>query len=52
MEAIDELLFSAVFEISNLYVFIYGYIVYQLIVKRYIKYEGSFTKIQHRFKCN
>lgn len=34
MEAIDELFFSAVFEISNVYVFIYGFIIYKYIVKR------------------
>lgn len=45
MEAIDELLFSAVLEISNVYIFIYGYILYRLIVKRYTRYEGSFSKI-------
>lgn len=45
MAAIDELLFSAVFEISNIYVFVYGYILYRFIVKRYIKYERSCIKI-------
>ena len=39
MEAIDELFFSSVFEISNIYVFIYGFIIYKFIIKRFLKHE-------------
>lgn len=44
MEAIDELFFSAIFEISNFYVFIYGFFIYKFIVKRNLFNENYIIK--------
>ena len=48
MEAIDELFFSAVFEISNVYILIYGFFIYKYIVKRNTVNEKNIFKS----KCN
>lgn len=44
MEAIDELFFSAVLEISNIYILIYGFFIYKLIVKRNLVNEKDILK--------
>lgn len=41
MEAIDELFFSSVFEISNFYILVYGYLLYYFLVKRNVVWAAN-----------
>lgn len=41
MEAIDELFFSSIIEISNCYILIYGYILFYFLVKRNLVWEKN-----------
>lgn len=41
MEAIDELFFSSIIEISNFYILVYGYILYYFLIKRNLVCEKN-----------